>query len=130
MERQAVRVRLAAPPDVVLQLNGERGDANWMVRVAVDGTVTFGDAYDPSEAARTFWTHMASTMRRWWLDRTPEAEVLAAAKALPLEDLRAAVHAHARVHGSGVPELAALTRLQRALWAVDVGPGAEASPRR
>lgn len=116
------RLRLADPSGYVIQVNSDQGDRGWMVRIATDGSVTFGETYDPDEAARTFWTFLASTMRTWWFDRTPEAEIVAAAKALPLDEIEKAVEVRIVEQGdgggAGQSELAALARLRSALSAV------------
>lgn len=44
----------------VLQINGPDGDL--LVRLDMDGSVEFGDGYQPQEAARLFWRVLAECL--------------------------------------------------------------------
>lgn len=51
-------VEILVPSGPLLTIHDEQGP---MVTIARDGSLTFGDSYDPDEAARIFWDAIA----RW-----------------------------------------------------------------
>lgn len=59
-----VQVATSGPPAALVALEILDNHDNVVVQVMANGSVAYGDGYDPDDAARTFWAAMAAHFSR------------------------------------------------------------------